>query len=81
MEEKKEIAMKVELGKWLTEHLSKMTETTSKISNEGEVTNFKIETDLLEAILYPYWSKRKEKLYYKDIKGYDRLENENREQT
>ncbi len=75
-EGEKEIAMKLNLGGTFFEHLQKMSETTSKISEPGQVTNFKMETKFLEAMLWEYIQQSGEINYYEKVDGWKDIEKE-----
>lgn len=72
-EESSEIAMKLNLGDWFFKHMDRISETTSKIEEPGQTTNFKMEVLLLEASLWAYIEKSGKPDYYKKIEGYEDL--------
>lgn len=70
----KEIAMKLDLDKWFYNHMDRISETSSKISQEGEVTNFKMEVWILEAVLWEYIRRAKNPRYFEKVAGWNSLE-------
>lgn len=68
-----EIAMKLNLGDWFYKHLDRMSDTSSKISEDGQVMNFKMQVLLLEAALWEYIKKAKAEEYYKSVSGWKEL--------
>jgi len=65
-----EVAMKLDLGSWFFKHMDRISETASKISEEGQVSSLKIEIMLLESVLWPYITHSKNEEYYENIKGW-----------
>lgn len=77
-EHNKEIAMKLNLGDLFYKHMDRMSETSSKISDESgsQATNFKMEVLLLEATLWPYITTAKQEKYYEKVEGWADLKKE-----
>ena len=68
--------MKLNLGDWFYKHLDRMSETSSKISDEGQITNFKMQVLLLEAALWEYIVKSKNTRYYEKVDGWKEISKE-----
>lgn len=71
--EKKEIAMSFNMGDWFFRHMDRLSESAANISNDGEVSSFKMLTWLLEASLWEYIRKARKLNYIEDVEGYEDL--------